>query len=889
MGSSTPEVPYPGEWEADVVLRDGGVAHVRPIRPQDAEAVQRFHAGQSAESIYLRFFAPIQALSDRDLKRFTEVDHVDRVALVATLGERIVGIARFERTAPTTADVAFNIADSDQGRGLGSVLLEHLAAAARERGIQRFVADVLPQNRRMLSVFDEAGYAITHRYDDGVISLGFDIAPTALSEEVREAREHSAEALSVRAVLHPRSVAVIGASRSPESGGHVILKHLLEAGFRGAIHAVNPRADEVLGLTSHARVTDVPGVVDMAVIAVPAAVVEEVVSDCAEAGARVLLVISDGFAEFDARGVLRQRALVRRARAQGMRVIGPNSFGVINTDDDIRLNASLAPTLPAPGGLALFSQSGALGVQVLASATSRGIGVSTFVSAGNRADVSGNDLLQYWLDDQRTSAVGLYLESVGNPRKFSRVARRLARRKPVIVVKSGVSSYGVPPGHEVRATHVPRGAYDAMLRQAGVIRVSNVHQMFDIAQLVLSQPLPGGPRVGIVGNSDALNTLAAEACVSWGLEVASGPRTLAPQATGDEFVAALSSTFADPSVDAVVASFMPPLVTRDETIIRAVADAAAIAEKTCVATFLGLRGVAPGSSSTGGVPAYPTPEDAVRALASVSRYATWRRRDPGQRIHFTDLDVEGARDLVHEALTAGATDSAPNGGRVRLTREQGARLLAAYGVVLWPGAEITTADEAVAAARRFDYPVALKASDPALRQRADVVARRLTIESEGELRQAYQTLIEELATYGVEGATLRLQPMAAPGIACMLRTTEDPLFGPVVSFGVAGAATELLDDVAHRIPPLTDQDVADLVTSIRAAPLLYGHRGAEPLDVDALQDLIGRLAQLADDLPEVADLDVTPVLVGEFGLAVLDVAVELSVAARSDADRRRLL
>ena len=412
--------------------------------------------------------------------------------------------------------------------------------------------------------------------------------------------------------------------------------------------------------------------------------------------------------------------------------------------------------------------------------------------------------------------------------------------------------------------------------------------MFDIAQLVLSQPLPGGPRVGIVGNSDALNTLAAEACVSWGLEVASGPRTLAPQATGDEFVAALSSTFADPSVDAVVASFMPPLVTPDETIIRAVADAAAIAEKTCVATFLGLRGVAPGSTSTGGVPAYPTPEDAVRA---------WRRsvatRPGGAAIRAAaplhDLDVEGARDLVHEALTAGATDSAPNGGRVRLTREQGARLLAAYGVGCGREQRSPTVDEAVAAARRFDYPVALKASDPSLRQRADVVARRLTIESESELRQAYQTLIDELATYGVEGATLRLQPMAAPGIACMLRTTEDPLFGPVVSFGVAGAATELLDDVAHRIPPLTDQDVADLVTSIRAAPLLYGHRGAEPLDVDALHDLIGRLAQLADDLPEVADLDVTPVLVGEFGLAVLDVAVELSVAARSDADRRRLL
>jgi acyl-CoA synthetase (NDP forming)/RimJ/RimL family protein N-acetyltransferase len=890
VGPSASGLPYPGEWEADVVLRDGGVAHVRPIRPDDVEAIQRFHAGQSPESIYLRFFAPVRELPERDLKRFTEVDHNDRVALVATIGDRIVGIARYDRTEPQAADVAFNIADSDQGRGLGSVLLEHLAAAARERGIRRFVADVLPQNRRMLAVFDEAGYGITHRYDDGVISLGFDIRPTALSEEVREAREHSAEALSVRAVLHPRSVAVVGASRRADGGGHLVLRHLLDGQFRGALHVVNPKATEILGLTSYARVTDVPGVVDMAIIAVPAAVVEEVVSDCAKAGARVLLVISDGFAETGARGVLRQRALVRRARAEGMRVIGPNSFGVINTDEDIRLNASLAPTMPAPGGLALFSQSGALGVQVLASATSRGLGVSTFISAGNRADVSANDLLQYWLDDQRTSAVGLYLESVGNPRKFSRVARRLARRKPVIVVKSGVTSYGVPPGHEVRPTRVPRGAYDAMLRQAGVIRVPNVHQMFDVAQLVMSQPLPEGQRVGIVGNSDAMNALAAEASISWGLDVAHGPVTLAPQAPAEDFIAALSAVFATPSVDAVIASFMSPLVTPDETIVGAVADAAAVAGKPCVATFLGMRGVAAGTSSTGGVPTYSTPEDAVRALASVSRYATWRRRGPGQRINLPGIDVESARALVRSVLVDGIDGAdQPAARRVRMTKEQGAQLLAAYGVSLWPWAEVREVEEAIAAAARFEYPVALKSSDPTLRQRADLVARRLTIESESELRLAFATLSEELATYGVPDATMLLQPMAAPGIACMLRTTEDPLFGPVVSFGVAGAATELLDDVAHRIPPLTDQDVADLVTSIRAAPLLYGHRGAEPLDVDALQDVIARLAQLADDLPEVADLDITPVLVGEFGLAVLDVAVELSLAARSDADRRRLL
>ncbi len=470
-----------------------------------------------------------------------------------------------------------------------------------------------------------------------------------------------------------------------------------------------------------------------------------------------------------------------------MRVIGPNSFGVINTDDDIRLNASLAPTLPAPGGLALFSQSGALGVQVLASATSRGIGVSTFVSAGNRADVSGNDLLQYWLDDQRTSAVGLYLESVGNPRKFSRVARRLARRKPVIVVKSGVSSYGVPPGHEVRATHVPRGAYDAMLRQAGVIRVSNVHQMFDIAQLVLSQPLPGGPRVGIVGNSDALNTLAAEACVSWGLEVASGPRTLAPQATGDEFVAALSGTFADPIGRCGRGLLHAAARDSGRDDHPGSRRCAAIAEKTCVATFLGLRGVAPGSTSTGGVPAYPTPEDAVRALASVSRYATWRRRDPGQRIHFTDLDVEGARDLVHEALTAGATDSAPNGGRVRLTREQGARLLAAYGVCC--GRErrsrLSTRPWRPPALRlpgrtQGERPIAAAAG----RRRGPAVDHRVRGRAAAGLPDADRGARDVRRRRGHAATAAD----GRPGIACMLRTTEDPLFGPVVSFGVAGAA-----------------------------------------------------------------------------------------------------
>ncbi|GMA85316.1 hypothetical protein GCM10025868_05660 [Angustibacter aerolatus] len=468
--------PYPTQWEADVVLRDGGVVHVRPIRPEDHDRVQAFHLNQSPESIYLRFFAPLPRLSERELTRFTTVDHADRVGLVATLGDDIVGIGRYDRVGAGTAEVAFNIADAHQGRGIGSVLLEHLAAAARERGITRFLADVLPQNRKMVAVFSEAGYEVSHRYEDGVIALSFDITRSEHADRVRAAREQRAESRSVQALLHPSSVVVVGASRDPHSIGHRLLANLLDGGFTGTLHVVNPGADEVLGVPSRASVRDLPPPVDLAVVAVPADAVDDVVTDCAAVGVRGLVVVTSGFAETGDEGHRRQRRLVRRARALGMRVVGPNSFGVVNTDDGVRLNASLAPALPTPGPLGLFSQSGALGIAVLDSATRRGLGVSTFVSAGNRADLSGNDLMQYWVDDPRTRAVGLYLESMGNPRKFSRVATRLARTKPVIVVKSGVSSFGVPPGHAVRASTLPREAFDEMLRQAGVVRVDNIHQ-----------------------------------------------------------------------------------------------------------------------------------------------------------------------------------------------------------------------------------------------------------------------------------------------------------------------------------------------------------------------------------------------------------------------------
>jgi acyl-CoA synthetase (NDP forming) len=498
--------------------------------------------------------------------------------------------------------------------------------------------------------------------------------------------------------------------------------------------------------------------------------------------------------------------------------------------------------------------------------------------------------MQYWEEDPATSVVGLYLESIGNPRKFSRIARRLSRSKPVVAVKSGISGYGVPPGHAVRATRAPREALDAMLRQAGVIRVENVHQLFDVAQVLVHQPLPAGQRVGVVGNSDALAALVADAAVSWGLDVAAEPVTLHPEAGAEEVRAALRQAFADDRLDAVVACFIPPLAAIDVDVVRALAETSAGSEKPCVACLLGMRGLADvlvgvghppgGPSGARAVPAYPTPEDAVRALASVVRYAGWRRRDPGQRVDPPGTDPAAARALVERWL-AGVDH--PSGAR--LGQDDVAALLACYGVRLWPAEPVTSADEAVAAAERLGWPVAVKTADERLRHRQDLGGVRLDVSSPEELR----THVREISRRAGGTAGFVVQPMAPDGVACVVRTIEDALFGPVVSFGLAGDAWELLGDVAHRIPPLTDVDVADLVRSVRAAPRLLGYRGAPPMDVAALEDVLARMAELADDLPEVAELELNPVLVAERGAYVVGATVRLArPTGRTDSGRRTL-
>jgi acyl-CoA synthetase (NDP forming)/RimJ/RimL family protein N-acetyltransferase len=892
-----PRAAYPRHWEADVLLRDGQVAHLRPIGAADQDLLVEFYEQVSAESKYLRFFAPMPRLSERDVLRFTNVDYVDRVAFVLTVANKMIAVGRWDRIPPAeddpdpvvSAEVAFLVQDAHQGRGIAQVLLEHLAQAGRERGIDRFVAEVLPENRRMIHIFRDAGYRVEGGYEDGVMRLVFPIDATDTSVTVMQAREHRAEAASIQLFFDARSVAVIGASRRHDTIGQTLVRNLVLGDFRGRVYAVNPAASSVAGLPAYAGVNDIPDDVDVAIVAVPSDAVQDVVLDCAAKGVHGLVVISSGFAETGEEGRQRQRRLVGLARSYGLRLIGPNALGIINTAAEHSLNASLSTLMPPRGRAGFFCQSGALGVAILEKVARRGLGLSTFVSAGNRADVSGNDLLQYWEEDDDTEVVLLYLESIGNPRKFSRLARRVSRRKPVIAVKSGRTTQGVPMGHAVRSMLAPQAAVDAMFRQAGVIQVGNLDEMFDVAQLVAHQPLPRGNRVAIVGNSDALGLLAADAAAAEGLQVRP-PVALGSEATGEDFEEALDAAIDDPEVDSVVAVFIPPLNTTGEEVANVLAAVGEQSDKPLLSTFLASEGipellrvpdVAGSTAGRGSVPSYPAVEAAVRALARVVEYAAWRAEPEGELVPPEAVDAATARGLVARVLS----ERAP--GR-DLTFQELHDLLGCYGIDLWDRVPVGSADEAVDAARRFGYGVVLKATAEHLRQRPDLAHVWRNIDTEEEMRDAWATMQTLIDAPGSAGFVV--QRAAGPGVPVSIGGMEDPLFGPVVSFGVSGPATELLGDRAYRIPPMHSGDASDMVREIRAAPLLFGYRGSEKVDVDAVEHLLLRVAQLKNDLPQVRSLELTLVLAGADGATVLNARgrVEPVADARSDWFVRRL-
>jgi len=870
---------YPKGWETDVVLADGATAHVRPITPEDADLLVSFYARVSDESKYYRFFAPYPTLTDKDVEHFTTVDHVDRGALIVLAGEEMVAVGRYEKVTDHVAEVAFLVEDSQQGRGLGSVLLEQLAQAARERGFTRFVADVLPDNRKMILVFRDAGYTVANTFEDGVIHLEFAISPTEDSIEVMQAREQLAEARSVARLLAPTSVAVVGASRTRDTVGQTLVRNLVLGGFTGPVYAVNPNALAVAGVPAYPSLLDLPGPVDLAIIAVPADAVNDVVVDAANKGVKGLVVVSSGFAERGEEGRERQDSLVHLARANGMRVVGPNCLGVINTSPDVSLNASLATVLPQRGHIGFFSQSGALGTAILEQVSARGLGLSSFVSAGNRADVSGNDLVQFWQSDPQTDVVLLYLESIGNPRKFSRIARRTARAKPIVAVKSGRWTQGHPVGHAVRGTDAPAAAVEALFRQAGVIGVDTLPELLDVAQLLATQPLPAGRHIAVVGNSDALTLLAADSAYGSGLEVVGTSVDLGATASADDFEGALRTQLANDAVHAVVVVFVTAVVQRSsaESVAAVIGAAGRSSGKPVVATFLGVRGVPEVLSP---VPSYPSPEEAVRALAHVSSYAEWRARPPG-----TVPDLDGCDARTAQALVAGWLAAKPEG--TALDPSQVRELLACYDIELLPMLAAATLEDALAGAKQLGYNSVLKATAPHLRHRADLADVWRNIDTEAELRDAWATMSGTLADPAE--AAFVVQAMAPSGVPVVVRSREDPLFGPMISFGIAGLTTELLGDRSFRIPPLTDVDAATMIREVRAAPMLFGYRGAQPADVEALEDLLHRVSRLSDDLAELAVLELDPVLVAPAGLAVVNAAARISPPpSRSDWYARRL-
>ncbi|HET8631360.1 MAG TPA: GNAT family N-acetyltransferase, partial [Thermomicrobiales bacterium] len=733
---------YPAHREADIVLRDGSTIHVRPIRPDDADRLLAFLEGLSDESRTLRFFSPAVNLPAA-ARRESDVDYVRSFGLIATTGadERIAGDAIYVKTAADRAEVALTIGDEYQGRGLGTILLGHLAEVAAENGIAVFEAEVLPVNYRMLGVFRESGFPLEVRSGPDGLRLTF---PTSLTEEALQRFEHREQIATVNALsafLRPRSVAVVGASRERGTPGGELFHNLLAAGFAGPVYPVNLAAPVVQSVVAYPSVEAIPGPVDLALVAVPAARVVEVAEGCARKGVRALVVISAGFAEAGLAGRARQAELVRVCRESGMRLIGPNCIGVANTDLAVRLNAQIAPIAPLAGRIGFSSQSGALGIAAVDYAASRGLGISSFVSVGNKADISGNDLLNYWETDGRTGVILLYLESFGNPRKFTRIARRVGRQKPIVVVKSGraVAAGAADATHTGALLAAADVTVDALFRQAGVIRTDTLQELFDVAALLASQPPPKGPRVGIVTNVGGLAALCADAGVARGLEVpalaaetqgrlraflpaeasVTNPVDMVEAATAEHYRQAIRAVAADPGVDAVIAIFIPPLATRAADVARAIVEAARDLRGALpvLAVFMSSSGI-PRELKADDlcIPSYAFPESAAIALAHAARYGMWRARPVEAPPRLDGPRRDEAAAIVARALGAG-------GGW--LDPADVAAILACYGLPLVDQRLAETPAGAAREARALDGPVALKAVVPGLLEKSGAGAVRL--------------------------------------------------------------------------------------------------------------------------------------------------------------------
>ena len=863
------------------MLADGGTVHIRPIRPDDGRRIIDFHGRQSPQSIYFRYFTPHPRLSDEEVERLTHVDYVDRMAFVALRDDVMVGVARYDRLPTRSeAEVAFFVDDRHQGRGMATLLLEYLAEAARRTGITGFTATVLPSNSRMVGVFRSAGFTTASRFDDGVIEVRLDLRPTPEAEAAIAARAQRAEAEAVRRLLAPRSVAVIGASREHSGVGHALLRNLLQHEFAGPVYPVNPAADHVAGVPAVADVNDVEGPVDLAIVVVPAAEVPGVVEACGRKGVKAVIVISAGFAEAGPEGAALSAATLRAARRFGIRLLGPNCLGVVNTDPEVRLHATFATPNPSPGPVALLSESGTIGGVILDHMGGAGLGTSSFAAIGNRADVSANDLLQYWADDPRTELVLLYLESFGNARKFSRIARELSRTKPIVAVKSR----GAARAYPADGGPAQPAAVDALLEQTGVVRVDTLAQLLDVARVLACQPLPGGNRVALVGNGGGSLALAADACVDAGLVLAPavGTLDLGFEAGGKDLEAALRALLGDDGVDSVLAVCAPAPRQPTAELVAAVASArAACPDKTLLACVFGPHPTtispAADAADAAEVPVFDFPDAAAYALGRVTSYARWGREPEGDVVVPAGTDPGAARQRIWDALNSyrlgdgddSGDDSGGDGARW-LPTDVAIDVLSAGGLPIVASRLAHDEAAALAAAGDVGYPVAVKSAARTRRAKTEAGGIAVDVHDQAELRA---TLARMGAALGGTLWPVVVQPMVDPGVDVAVTVAESELVGPVVTLGAGGVATDLAATHVHVLP-LTDVDARRFVMASSLGPLLdqAGRRG--------LEDLLLRVGALVEAAPEIVALELNPVIVSRSGLAAADVRLRVAPVER---------
>ncbi len=889
-------------YDTAVVLKDGGSIRIRAIRPDDKERLLDHFHRLSERSVYFRFFSAKKRLTEEELRRFTEPDFRTHVALVATLledgQERIIGVGRYMLRAggdPHRAEVAFAVADEHQGRGIGTALLEHLVHIARQSGITEFEADVLGENNQMLEVFARSGFRVRRSVEGGVVHVSF---PTEETEEFRrasESRESLAVAQSIRPFFYPRAVAVVGASSRPNTIGNALVCNLKHCGFRGQIFPIHPSAEFIEGLRAYRRVSEVGEPVDLAVIAVPVAAVEEVVRDCARAGVRGVVVISAGFAESGPAGREAEQRLRQLVRSSGMRMVGPNCMGLLNTDPQVSLNATFAPSWPPHGNISMLSQSGALGLAILDMVRELGIGMATFVSVGNKADVSGNDLLCYWAEDPHTKVIVLYLESFGNPRKFGRIAPRVAREKPIVAVKSGRSAAGqrAASSHSAALASVDV-AVDALFEQAGVIRTNTLEELFDVAALLSLQPVPPGPRVGVVTNAGGPGILLADACEAEGLTLPDlDPTTrqalsafLPPQAstvnpvdmiasaTAEHFERTIGLVGNDPNVDSVVVLYIPLFLSEVDKVASAIARGAGAVppEKPVLNVFLSSRGApaALAGGPRGPLPSFRFPEDAARALARAERYRRWRERPQGNVFRFDAFAEATIRAVVERVLAQRAEAQ-------WLVWADVVTILQAAGIRVAEG-ELVPLEEVVEAAERIGFPVVIKAVVPGLVHKTDVGGVVTGVFSRSGAREVAEQMRKDLAAHGWSLHQVLVQRQVSGGIEAFVGVAGDPVFGPLMVCGLGGVLVELLRDVTYRLTPVTDIAAQEMVAGLRTAPLLDGYRGMMPADKQALTDALQRVSAIVEVVPELREMDINPIKVlppGQ-GIVALDARIRIA-------------